>query len=104
MIKCKMPKVSIITVVYNGEKELENTILSVIRQTYDNLEYIIVDGGSTDNTINIIKKYANKIITITMSFMEMLLYGINMDSRKKSQKFKSSIVMVLCLFGILLHL
>ena len=61
MIKCKMPKVSIITVVYNGEKELENTILSVIRQTYDNLEYIIVDGGSTDNTINIIKKYANKI-------------------------------------------
>lgn len=56
-----MPKVSIITVVYNGEKELENTILSVIRQTYDNLEYIIVDGGSTDNTINIIKKYANKI-------------------------------------------
>ena len=51
-----MPKVSIITVVYNGEKELENTILSVIRQTYDNLEYIIVDGGSTDNTINIIKK------------------------------------------------
>ena len=45
----------------NGEKELENTILSVIRQTYDNLEYIIVDGGSTDNTINIIKKYANKI-------------------------------------------
>lgn len=55
------PKISIITVVYNGEKLLENTILSVINQNYDNIEYIIIDGGSTDHTIDIIKKYANKI-------------------------------------------
>lgn len=51
----------IVTVVYNGGEELENTILSVIRQTYDNLEYIIIDGGSTVNTVDIIKKYANEI-------------------------------------------
>ncbi len=55
------PKISVITVVYNGEKHLEETILSVIKQSFANLEYIIIDGGSTDGTINIIKKYESKI-------------------------------------------
>lgn len=55
------PKVSIITVVYNGEEYLEETIRSVTNQTYDNIEYIIIDGGSTDQTINIIKQYEDKV-------------------------------------------
>jgi len=55
------PLITIITVVYNGEKYLEETILSVINQTYPNVEYIIIDGGSTDGTLNIIKKYEDKI-------------------------------------------
>ena len=49
------PLVTVITVVFNGEKYLEETIKSVVEQTYDNVEYLIIDGGSTDNTLNIIK-------------------------------------------------
>jgi glycosyltransferase involved in cell wall biosynthesis len=50
-------KLTIITISYNSAKTLESTIESVIRQNCPNLEYIIVDGGSTDGTVNIIKKY-----------------------------------------------
>ena len=55
------PLISIITVVYNGEALLEKTIKSVINQTYKNIEYIIIDGGSTDGTVDIIKKYKDQI-------------------------------------------
>lgn len=49
------PLVSIITAVFNGEKYIEQTIRSVLKQTYDNIEYIIIDGGSSDQTLEIIK-------------------------------------------------
>ena len=55
------PLVSIITVVRNGEKYLEQTIKSVLNQSYKNIEYLIIDGDSKDKTLKIIKKYNNKI-------------------------------------------
>ena len=53
--------ISVITVVFNGEKYIEQTIQSVINQSYENIEYIVIDGGSTDETINIIRKYDDQI-------------------------------------------
>jgi len=56
-----MPLITVITVVRNEEKTLEETILSVINQTYTNFEYIIIDGASTDRSLDIIKKFEDKI-------------------------------------------
>jgi glycosyltransferase involved in cell wall biosynthesis len=53
--------ISVITVVYNAAKQLENTIKSVINQSSSNLNFIIIDGGSTDGTIDVIKKYEKYI-------------------------------------------
>lgn len=53
--------ISIITVVFNGKNLIEATIQSVLNQTYPNIEYIIVDGNSTDGTLTIINRYADKI-------------------------------------------
>tara|TARA_R110001606_G_scaffold178752_1_gene325431 strand:+ start:14872 stop:15699 length:828 start_codon:yes stop_codon:yes gene_type:complete len=55
------PLITIVTVVYNGVEFIENTIRSVIGQKCDNVEYIIVDGASTDGTLELIKKYDNEI-------------------------------------------
>jgi len=58
------PRFSIITVTYNAEKVIEETIQSVITQTYKNYEYIIIDGASKDNTLSVIDKYKDMISSV----------------------------------------
>jgi glycosyltransferase involved in cell wall biosynthesis len=55
------PKLTVITVVYNNARDIERTLLSVLNQTYTNIEYIVIDGASTDGTLDIIKSYQDRI-------------------------------------------
>ncbi|MHC8947652.1 glycosyltransferase family 2 protein [Sphingobacterium hungaricum] len=60
-----LPKISIITIVYNNAKDIEFTMASVLNQTYPVIEYIVIDGLSTDGTVDIIKKYKNQLAVFT---------------------------------------
>lgn len=55
------PKLSVITVVFNNVKDIERTMLSVLNQTYQNIEYLVIDGLSNDGTLDVIKKYNGRI-------------------------------------------
>ncbi len=60
-MKNSQPLISIITVVYNGAKTIERTIKSIRDQDYDNIEYLIIDGGSTDNTLSIVRDFGDTV-------------------------------------------
>ena len=72
-----MEKISIITVTYNSAQTLEQTIQTVLAQTYPNVEYIIVDGKSTDNTLAVIEKYRDKISTVVSEKDDGLYHALN---------------------------
>lgn len=55
------PTLTVITVVYNNVRDIERTVKSVVNQTYPHIEYIVIDGGSTDGTVNIINRYASRV-------------------------------------------
>ena len=76
----KNPLISIITVVFNGEKYLEQAILSVAQQTYKNIEYIIIDGGSKDKSTQIIKNHED-VIDFWISEKDKLPIIINLKMK-----------------------
>ena len=80
-IRIEKPLISIITVVYNGEKYIEQTIKSVLNQSFKNFEYIIIDGKSDDSTLNIINKYKNKIDIILSQKDKNLWDAVNKGIR-----------------------
>src|SRR4051812_43794117 len=55
------PRISVITAVLNGDRHLEHCILSVASQTYPNIEFIVIDGGSTDGSVEIIRRHEHRI-------------------------------------------
>jgi glycosyltransferase involved in cell wall biosynthesis len=71
------PTLSIITVVYNNIRDIERTILSVLTQTYPEIEYIIIDGGSTDGTLKIIKRYSNLMAKVVSEKDEGIYDAMN---------------------------
>ena len=83
-------KVSIITVCLNSEKTIEKTILSVLAQEYEDIEYIIIDGKSVDRTVDIIRKYEDRISIIvseetgriSVAMQSELNYNLSLDDLK----------------------
>ena len=70
-------KISVITSTFNSEKTLKKTLKSLNAQEYDQVEHIVVDGGSTDNTLEIIKKYGNKVSTLISESDQGVYYALN---------------------------
>lgn len=81
------PKVTVVTVVYNRVNEIEATMLSVLNQTYANLEYIVIDGGSTDGSREVIRRYADRL-TYWVSEPDKGIYdAMNKGIRQASGKW-----------------
>ena len=55
------PKLTVITIVYNNVRDIERTVLSVLNQTYPNIEYLVIDGASNDGTLELLKKYEGRL-------------------------------------------
>ena len=76
-------KISVITVCYNAQKTIENTIQSVLNQTYQDIEYIVIDGASTDDTLSILQKYNTQLKYISEKdngLYDAMNKGINLAS------------------------
>ena len=82
-IQAKHGCVTVVTVTYNAQDYLEKTIQSIISQSYSDIEYIIIDGGSTDGTLDIIKKY-EKNITYWVSESDNGIYDAMNKGIKKA--------------------
>ena len=86
-MKESSPLVSIVIPVHNGEEYIKESIDSCLEQTYKNIEIIVVDDKSEDNTLNILKKYGNRITTIPVEKQNGLGNVINIGIRKSKGKY-----------------
>lgn len=77
-------KVSVITVCKNAQDTIEETIKSIVSQTYKNIEYLIIDGKSTDKTLDIIDKYKSRINTFISEPDDGIYYAMNKGIRKST--------------------
>lgn len=75
-------QVSIITVAFNAEKTIEDTILSVLRQDYESIEYIIIDGASQDGTMSVVEQYKDRIDTVVSEKDKGIYDGMNKGIEK----------------------
>ena len=89
------PKITVITPSYEQGAHIEQTILSILNQGYPNLEYIIVDGKSTDNTLEIIKKYEDKITDKIIYFVSEKDNGLNDAINKGLRMATGEIISIL---------
>ena len=85
-ISNKNCKLSIVTVVYNGEATIKDTIASIQSQGYDNIEHVIIDGGSTDGTIDVVKSYGDKISVFVSEPDDGLYNAMNKGVKLSSGK------------------
>ena len=85
--KNQLPKITVITIVYNSEETIERTIKSVLSQSYSNLEYIIVYTPSQDKTFDIIKKYKTKIDKVILCEKRGIYLNMNVAIKSASGKY-----------------
>ncbi len=86
-MKTNSPLISIITVLFNGEEYLEHATQNIANQIYTNIEYIIIDGGSTDKTIDIIKKYEENIDFFISELDKGIYDAMNKGIKKAKGKY-----------------
>ena len=109
MLQHLHPKFSVITVTYNAGAVIEDTIQSVITQTYKNIEYIIVDGASTDKTMSIVNRYRDRIHTVVSEpdrgLYDAMNKGIRLATHLEDDSINPTLLQRIQLMGqISLHL
>ena len=92
------PLVSVVTVSYNAVSTIEQTIVSVLNQTYPHVEYVIIDGGSTDGTLDIIRKYAGRLAYWTSEPDKGIFDAMNKGLRKATGEWINFMNAGDCLF------
>ena len=71
------PKLTVVTIVYNNVRDIERTVLSVLNQTYSNIEYLVIDGASTDGTLELLKKYEGRLTKLISESDEGIYDAMN---------------------------